>query len=58
MAEYLIYEGFMDDLKKKMTRIGNKCRKYGCDFSFEETVKEHKLYRDVKQTELTRCKVA
>lgn len=44
MAEYLIYEGFMDDLKKKMTRIGNKCRKYGCDFSFEENGEE---YRDV-----------
>lgn len=44
MAEYSIYEGFMEDLRKKMTRIENKCKKYGCDFSFEETGEE---YRDV-----------
>ena len=37
MGNYMIYEGLIDDLQKKMTRVGNKCRKYGIDFVFELT---------------------
>ena len=37
---YAIYEGNMDRLQKKMVRIQNKCRKYGCDFRFEEVGEE------------------
>ena len=37
MATYMIFEGFIDDLQKKMTRIGNKCRKYGLEFNFRLT---------------------
>lgn len=33
---YAVYEGHMEDLKKKITRIQNKCKKFGCDFSFKE----------------------
>lgn len=32
---YAIFEGNMERLEKKMARIQNKCRKYGCDFRFE-----------------------
>ena len=47
---YEIYEGFMDDLKKKLQTIRNKCIKYGCDFSYEEvgeTFKEVPLVDEV-----------
>lgn len=40
MATYAIHEGNMDRLMKKVTRIQNKCRKYGCDFRFEEVGEE------------------
>lgn len=42
MAQYSIYEGFMDDLRKKVTRIKNKCNKYGCEFKYEEIGEEYK----------------
>lgn len=32
---YEIFEGNMDRLEKKLTRIANKCSKYGCDFHYE-----------------------
>lgn len=70
MERYSIYEGRMEDLMKKITRIQNKCKKFGCDFHFEQvgeelkevkcpdgTVKEYDEFRGVKQTVLTRCKV-
>jgi len=34
MAVYKILEANMEKLEKKVTRIQNKCRKYGCDFTF------------------------
>ena len=37
---YSIPEINMESLEKKLTRIGNKCRKYGCEFKFER-VGEH-----------------
>lgn len=33
--EFRIAEVNMDRLEKKLTRIKNKCRKYGCDFTYE-----------------------
>ena len=42
MATYSIYEGHMKDLMKKVTRIKNKCNKFGCDFRFEEVGEEFK----------------
>lgn len=45
--EYLIYEGNMERLQKKLKRIENKCKKYGnTEFEFEikgEHYKEHKV---------------
>jgi hypothetical protein len=38
-----VYEGYMDDLRKKVTSIRKKAEKYGCDFIYEEvgeTMKE------------------
>ena len=45
---YAVYEGHMDALKKKITTIQNKCRKFGCDFSFKEVGEE---FREVPSTE-------
>ena len=39
-VRYSIPEVNMESLEKKLTRIGNKCAKYGCDFRFER-VGEH-----------------
>ena len=47
MNTYAIHEDNMPRLMKKMTRIQNKCKKYGCDFHFAEVGEE---YREV-QTE-------
>ena len=33
---YAVWEGHMDKLRKKVATIKNKCRKFGCDFTFEE----------------------
>lgn len=40
MERYSIYEGHMNDFMKKVTRIQNKCRKFGCDFHFEQVGEE------------------
>lgn len=41
--EYLIYEGNMDRLQKKLTRIENKCKKYGnTEFKFEIKGEQYK----------------
>lgn len=39
---YSVWEGNMESLMKKVIRIQNKCRKYGCDFHFEEVGEEFK----------------
>ena len=46
MATYMIWEGFIESLDKKMKTIGNKCRKYGIDFIYRQTGKDE--YRDIK----------
>ena len=33
---YEIFEGNMERLEAKLTRIANKCKKYGCDFTYEK----------------------
>lgn len=42
MEQYSIYEGHMDDLMKKVNRIQNKCKKFGCDFHFAQVGEEFK----------------
>ena len=45
--EYLIYEGNMERLQKKLTRIENKCKKYGnTEFKFE--IKGER-YKEIKE---------
>ena len=44
MEKYSIYEGFMEDLEKKVNTIRKKCAKYGCEFHFEKVGEE---YREV-----------
>lgn len=39
---FSIWEGHMDDFRKKVKAVENKCRKYGCDFSYEEVGEEFK----------------
>ena len=36
----------MDRLQKKVARIQNKCRKYGCDFHFAEVGEEYRPFKD------------
>lgn len=44
---YEIFEGNMERLEKKLTRIANKCKKYGCDFRYEKVGETfHKLTDD------------
>lgn len=43
---YAIYEGNMERLEKKLNRIQNKCRKYGCDFRYEEVGEEFRELKD------------
>lgn len=44
MMTYAIHEDNMPRLMKKMTRIQNKCKKYGCDFHFAEVGEEYRDY--------------
>lgn len=44
--QYSIFEGNIERLRKKMTRVQNKCRKYGCDFRYEEVGEEYKEEKD------------
>lgn len=46
MEKYLVWEGFMDDLLKKVNTIKNKCKKYGCDFHFEQVGEEIREVED------------
>lgn len=43
---YEIFEGNMERLTKKLTRIANKCSKYGCEFKFEEVGETFRELKD------------
>lgn len=43
---YEIYEGNMDRLIKKLSTISNKCRRYGCEFHFEELGESFRNVKD------------
>ena len=49
MATYMIWEGFMEKLEKKMSTIEKKCKKYGVEFSYRQTGNEE--YRDVEDND-------
>ena len=40
MEQFAVWEGFLEGLKKKVNTIQNKCKKYGCDFHFEQVGEE------------------
>ena len=50
--QYLIYEGFMEELRKKLVRIQNKCEKYGCSFTFKDVGEEYKEVVDTTITDM------
>ena len=39
---YSILEANMERLEKKLTRIQNKCKKFGCSFTYEKVGEEFK----------------
>lgn len=51
MKQYAIYEGNMERLTKKMARIQNKCKKYGCEFTFREVGEEYRKLKDDNEKE-------
>ena len=51
--QYSIFEGNMERLMKKITRIKNKCLKYGCDFHFEEVGEEFRELTDERKNKYT-----
>lgn len=51
--KYAIYEGNLDRLEKKLKRIFNKCKTYGCDFHYEQTGEEFRELKDEKGNKYT-----
>lgn len=45
---YEIFEGNMEKLEKKMAHIQNKCGRFGCEFSYEQTGEVFREVRDGK----------
>ena len=41
MTQFKIYEGNIDRLEQKITRIRNKCNRYGCDFYYARVGEEY-----------------
>lgn len=50
---YAIFEGNMARLEKKLTRIFNKCKAYGCDFRYEQVGETFKELKDENGNEYT-----
>lgn len=50
---YEIFEGNIDRLEKKLTRIANKCKKYGCDFRYEKIGETFRKIKDENNREYT-----
>ena len=46
MERYSIWEGFMNDLEKKVAKIQRKCSKFGCDFHFAKVGEEIREVED------------
>jgi hypothetical protein len=51
MAKYMIFEGFIGELEKKMRQVEKKCARYGVAFVYRQTGAEE--YRDIKDNEGT-----
>jgi cation transport regulator ChaC len=46
MEQYSIYEANMERLENKLTRISNKCKQYGLDFTYRQVGEEFKEVTD------------
>jgi len=46
MTKFAIYEGLMEDLRKKVKRVEKKCNRYGCPFSYEEVGETFKKFNN------------
>jgi hypothetical protein len=55
MKRYSVFAGHMEDLMKKVTKIQNKCKKFGCDFHFAQVGEELKEVTDLEGNIIT-CK--
>lgn len=53
MTTYRIHESNIERLSKKLNRIANKCRKYGCEFHYAEVGEEYKTMVDENGNEFT-----
>lgn len=51
--EYAIFEGNLERLEKKLNRIANKCKTYGCDFKYQVTGEMFKTLKDEHGNEYT-----
>lgn len=52
--QYAIYEGNLEKIRSKVTRIRNKCRKYGTEFRFEEVGEEFRTFEGEHGETITR----
>jgi len=52
---FAVWEGHMDTLMKKVTKIQNKCKKFGCDFQFEQMGEEIRTVKDAEGNDVS-CK--
>jgi len=50
---YEVFEGNMERLEKKLTRISNKCKKYSCDFRYEKVGEAFRKMKDDNGKEYT-----
>lgn len=48
---YSILEANMEKLEKKLTRIQNKCKRFGCSFTYEKVGEEFKTLKDERGVE-------
>lgn len=48
---YSILEANMERLEKKLTRIQNKCKRFGCSFTYEKVGEEFKTLKDERGVE-------
>lgn len=53
MAQYSIFEDNMERLEKKLNRIANKCKQFGCEFSYKQIGEEFKELKDEKGNKYT-----
>lgn len=53
MTQFAIYEGHMEDLRKKVQKIQRKCKKLGCEFHYAEVGEEFKNIKMADGNEVT-----